>query len=244
MDKSGTEDIRILIVDSHRLFGAGLRALVEKEPGLTIAGQAVNRTEALESVRSRPDIILLELDLGAESGLDLLPDLFRSAEGAPVLIVTAVLDFELHLQAVRLGARGVVLKNESASTLFKAIRKVNLGEAWVNRSMLASVISDLHKNGIEKPNPEKVKIARLTARERDVVALVGEGRKNRAMGEQLFISEATVRHHLTSIFEKLEVSDRLELMIYAYKNGLTSIPTLTNSEDNRSNNRARATNRE
>src|SRR5262249_55445781 len=136
-------------------------------------------------------------------------------------------DSEIHLKAVRLGAMGIVMKTDPSNLLFKAIRKVHSGEAWLNRSIMAAVIMGIHDNRPEKPRTETKKVASLTERELEVIASVGEGLKNKQIGERLFISEATVRHHLTSIFEKLEVADRLELMIYAYQHGLAKIPGRT-----------------
>ena len=220
-----TADIRVLLIDSQRLFLTGLSALMASEPGLVVIGQATNRIEALDGARLLPDVILLELILENESGLDFLPDLLRIATEARIVVLTGTLDFNLHLRAVRLGAVGVVPKTEPSSTLFKAIRKVHTGEVWLNRSIMAAVISDLFReSGLEKPHPEAAKIASLTERELEVIVLIGEGRKNKQIAARLFISEATVRHHLTSIFEKLGVSDRLELIIYAYQHGLATLP--------------------
>src|SRR5881296_2083840 len=232
---ASTADIRILLIDSQRLFLTGLSSLMASEPGLVVIGQANNRIEALDGARLMPDVILLELILENESGLDFLPDLLRIATEARIVVLTATLDFNLHLRAVRLGAVGVVPKTEPSSTLFKAIRKVHTGEVWLNRSIMAAVISDLFReSGLEKkPRPEAAKIASLTDRELEVIGLIGEGRKNKQIGERLFISEATVRHHLTSIFDKLGVADRLELMIYAYQHGLATLPN-QNAMDRRS----------
>src|SRR5437867_9737156 len=228
-----TGDIRVLLIDCQRLLLAGLSALMADEPELVVIGLATNRIEALDAARLMPDVILLEPILGTESGLDFLPDLLRIATEARILVLTTSLDFDLHLRAVRLGAVGVVPKTEPAITLFKAIRKVHTGEVWLNRSIMAAVISDLFREGGEKTDPESAKIASLTDRELEVIGLIGEGRKNKQIGERLFISEATVRHHLTSIFDKLGVADRLELMIYAYQHGLATLPN-QNAMDRRS----------
>jgi DNA-binding NarL/FixJ family response regulator len=173
--------------------------------------------------RLRPDIILLDLDLGTESGLDLLPELLEAGEGARVLVVTALPDPELHLRAVRIGAMGVVLKTDSMDLLFKAIHKVYSGEAWLSKSMVSNVVMELHRRSTNKTDRETAKIASLTPREEEIVKLIGEGRRNKQIGERLFISEKTVRHYLTSIYDKLEVNDRLELMIYAYQHGLAKV---------------------
>jgi two-component system, NarL family, nitrate/nitrite response regulator NarL len=217
--------IRILLVDDQELFLFGLRALIESEPGLSVVGQALNRMAALDAARLCPEIILLDLDLGNEVSVDFLPELLQVGVSSRVVVVTGVPDPELHLRAVRLGAMGVVQKLDTVSTLFKAIRKVHAGEIWLNRSMVATIMTEfVHTPSKKKTDPEVAKIGSLTERELEVIALLGEGRRNKQIAERLFISEKTVRHYLTSIFDKLEVSDRLELMIYSYKHGLAKIP--------------------
>jgi len=117
------------------------------------------------------------------------------------------------------------LKNQSASTLVKAIERVHAGEAWLDRSTTASLLLELSpRNRAAKPDPELAKIASLTEREREVIKLVGKGLKNKQIAEKLFISNITVHHHLTSIYSKLDVSDRLDLLIYSYRNGLAHLP--------------------
>ena len=217
--------IRILLVDDHQIFLAGLRLLIEKEPDMIVVGTASNRAEALALMQEHPDIVLLDLDLGNESGIDFLPQLIEPEEPPRVIIVTGVPDPELHLRAVRLGALGVVLKLDSAGSLVKAIRKVHGGEMWLNRPMISTVMTELIHARAKKMDSEALKIAELTVREREVIALVAEGMRNRQIGERLFISEKTVRHYLTSVFDKLGVADRLALMIYAFQHGLAKIPT-------------------
>ena len=227
--ESDTSAIRILLIDDHEIFLAGLRLLLQGDSGLIVIGEARNRDEALEGARRQPDIILLDLDLGSESGTDLLPDLIKTAKGARVLLLTGVIDSDLHLRTVCVGAMGVVHKLEAPSLLLKAIRKVYAGEAWLNRTMVARAMTQLQAIHGKKEDPEAAKIGSLTSRELEVIVLIGEGRRNKAIGERLYISEKTVRHYLTSIFAKLEVSDRLELMIYAYQHGLAKVPAGTKS---------------
>jgi DNA-binding NarL/FixJ family response regulator len=217
--------IRVLIVDDHRLFLAGVRAVIENEPGLVVIGEAVDRTQAIDAIHARPDIILLDLDLGKENSLDFLPQLIAASGGARILIVTGLPDPELHVRALRQGAMGVLLKGQPPEVLLKAIRKVHAGETWINRSMVATFMHNLLEEGkAKKCDPEAAKIASLTARELEVISLIGEGLRNKQIGERLIISEKTVRHYLTSIFDKLAVEDRLELLIYSYKRNLVRLP--------------------
>ena len=217
--------IRILLVDDHQIFLTGLQLLIEKEPDMIVVGTATNRAEALALMQEHPDIVLLDLDLGNESGIDFLPQLIEPEEPPRVIIVTGVPDPELHLRAVRLGALGVVLKLDPPGFLVKAIRKVHGGEMWLNRPMISTVMTELIHARAKKMDSEALKIAELTVREREVIALVAEGMRNRQIGERLFISEKTVRHYLTSVFDKLGVADRLALMIYSFQHGLAKIPT-------------------
>src|SRR5437867_2445919 len=135
--------IRILLVDDHAIFLAGLRLLLGREPGLKVIGEAHTKAEALEAVRNHPDVILLDLDLGAEKGTDFLPDLVKASEPARVLVLTGVPDPELHLRAVCLGAIGVVHKVEAPRLLLKAIRKVHAGEAWLSQALVTSAMTHL-----------------------------------------------------------------------------------------------------
>ncbi|HXG64796.1 MAG TPA: response regulator transcription factor [Blastocatellia bacterium] len=222
MSSNVTEPIRILLVDDHRILRAGLRMLIEDQPGMTLIGEAGTRAEALAlAARERPDIILLDLDLAGESSLDFLPELLATADRARVIILTGVRDLALHQRAIALGAMGLVLKDQTGETLIKAIEKVHAGEVWIDRVMTASVLAELAGAKAKKDDPEAAKIATLTEREREIIALVGEGLPNKQIASRLFISEKTVRNHLVSIYSKLEVSDRLELAIYASRHGLT-----------------------
>jgi DNA-binding NarL/FixJ family response regulator len=217
--------IRILLIDDHAIVRTGLRLLIDSQPGMVVVGEAANRAEALElAYRLQPDIILLDLMLGEESGLDLLPELRSIAQRSRVLLLTGVHDTEEHLRAVRLGATGLVLKDQASEMLIKAIEKIHAGEVWLDAAIVASVVAEVSGGPADrKIDPEAAKLATLTQREREVIALICEGLPNKQIGERLFISETTVRHHLTSIFTKLGVTNRLELVIYAYRNGLARL---------------------
>jgi DNA-binding NarL/FixJ family response regulator len=220
-----SKSIRVLIVDDHSVVRTGLRLVIQGSPGLTIVGDAANREEAMTlASRERPDIILLDLDLGGESGVAIISDLIAAAGDARVIILTGLRDPEVHRKAVMVGAMGVVSKENAAEVLIKAIERIHAGEAWLDPTIMAGVLNEMSGKS-KKKDREAEKIATLTNREREVVALVGKGIKNKEVAERLFISETTVRHHLTSIFDKLEVSDRVELLLYAMRHGLASPPS-------------------
>lgn len=226
MPASPLQPIRILLIDDHVMMRAGLRMLIESQPGFTVIGEAAERNGALAlATREQPDLILLDLDLGDSNGLDFLPELRTAAPQARVLVLTALRDPEAHRRAVRLGAVGVLLKEKAPEVLLQAIEKVHAGEAWIDRSMMANVLNELTSRNESQLDSDKRKIATLTAREREVALLVAQGCKNRQIAQRLFISETTVRHHLTAVFDKLGVADRLELVIYAYRHSLVKIPS-------------------
>ena len=227
MAATAPNPIHVLIVDDHAVVRSGLRMLIDNHPELRVAGEAATPAEALTlAAREQPDIILLDLDMAGDNGLDLLPKFHSTDKAARVIILTGVRDPEAHYRAMRLGAKGLVLKEKAAEIVIKAILKVHAGELWFDRSLMGSVITEMaYSGGAQKrPNPESAKIATLTEREREVIALIGEGLKNKQIASRLYISETTVRHHLTSIFDKLGTSDRLELVIYAYRHGLAASP--------------------
>ena len=218
-----TRPITIMIIDDHVVIRSGLRMLIEHDQRMQVVAQAGNRTEALERAASEhPDVIILDLVLGDEDGLSFLPELCQASPDSRVLVLTGVQNSDAHRRAIRRGAMGIVLKEHAADQLLKAIMKVNEGEVWIERSMMGSMIQEFSKPAMV--DPELSKIESLTEREREVIALIGEGLKNKQVGERLFISETTVTHHLSSVFSKLEVSDRLELIIYAFRHGLAEIP--------------------
>jgi two-component system, NarL family, nitrate/nitrite response regulator NarL len=219
------QPIRILIIDDQVIVSTSLRLLLESRPWLKVVGETPEAFDAFTVARDEhPDIILLDIDLGDTDGLDLLPDLLSAAPQARVVVLTGIRDPEIHRRAVRLGAMGLVTKAESTEVLLQAIAKVHAGEVWLDHTLLARVLGEITRSGTVQPvDPEALKIAALTPREREVIVLVGQGYKNRQIANRLFIAEATVRHHLTSIFAKLGVADRLELVIYAYRHDLSHL---------------------
>src|SRR4051794_32498727 len=188
-------NIRILLVDDHSLVRAGLRMLIETYPNLRVVGEASNGTEALDLAgREQPDIILLDLDLGGDRGIDLIPQLYSAAGKARIILLTGVRDREQHQEAVHLGAMGVILKEQAASVLLQAIERVHAGEIWLDPSLVASVISRMTRPNHAAQDPELARIASLTDRECEVIALVSKGLPNKEIARRLHITETTVGH--------------------------------------------------
>lgn len=224
MSTSSAQTTRVVLVDDHELMRTGLRMLVERHPAMAVVGEAAGPDEALVvAAREQPDIILLDLDLGGANSLATLPGLLQVAPGARVILVTGMREPEEHQRAVELGAMGLVRKEQAAEVLIQAIERVSAGEVWLEPSLVARALGGMARRRTPeaKPaNPEQAKIERLTKREREVITLVLEGLQNKQIAERLVISETTVSHHLTSIFAKLELTSRFDLIIYAYRHGL------------------------
>lgn len=199
--------------------------LIENHPGTKVVAMAGTRSEALDIIgREATDLIILNLELGGNSAISFIPQLREAAKDARILVLTGQRDSATHQKAAQHGAMGVVLKEDAADLLLKAIEKVYKGEAWLDRVTLGSLIFQMSSQEKETVDPRTRKIASLTERERQVIALIAEGLKNRQIAERLFISHVTVTHHLSSIYGKLGVSDRLELVIYAFANKLAKMP--------------------
>jgi DNA-binding NarL/FixJ family response regulator len=196
--------------------------LVESEPHIEVIAEATTATEALSAMEEVPDVILLDISLRAENGLTLLPQLLRDFAPAKILVLTAIEEVETHLFAMEAGASGVVMKEQAPEVLVQAIEAVHSGEPWIGRALSAAAIHKLVRVTTQKTkvDPEAEKIATLTPREREVVETVTRGWNGPRIAAELGISEATVRHHITSILSKLEVSNKLELAVYAFHHGL------------------------
>jgi two-component system nitrate/nitrite response regulator NarL len=217
-----SRSIRTLLVDDHTVVRTGLRLLIEGRAGFEVIGEADNGKDAVTiASRERPDIILLDLILGNDNGLDYIPTLSASCSTARIIVLTCLHDAELQQRAVQLGAMGLIVKEQTAEVLIKAITKVHAGEAWVDRTTMAHLISEISHPGKRNGNgSEAAQINTLTRREREIVRLVAQGLKNKQVANSLCISAITVRHHLTAIFSKLGLSDRFELIVFAHRHNL------------------------
>jgi two-component system, NarL family, nitrate/nitrite response regulator NarL len=223
---SAKSKIRIVVADDHPIFRDGLCKLLALEEDFEVIAQAQDGREVLEILQQcEPDILLLDLKMPGLDGLATLQRLQQSRNKTRVIVLTASDDKNEFVQAMKLGTSGIVLKQTATELLIKSIRKVHAGEIWLDSHTTAAVIRQFV--AAEEPPPAPVaqpprerERSPLSQREREIVALVAQGFKNKEMAEKMFISEQTVKNHLHNIFDKLGVSDRLELALYAIHNNL------------------------
>jgi two-component system nitrate/nitrite response regulator NarL len=221
--------IGVMLVDDHQTMLWGLSRLIDGErPRMQVVGTARNCEEALEQVdQVIPDVILLDLDLGGKSALDILPGLLSNSVSR-VLILTGERQQKNLDLAVFGGARGVLRKDAAAEQVLLTIERMHHGELCLDNETMSRVFAEfVDSKRAHKVDPEAEKQATLTCKERKIIRAVvdGSGASNKALAERLFITEHTLRNHLTSIYQKLEVSNRLELYVYAVKHQLDKLPS-------------------
>jgi DNA-binding NarL/FixJ family response regulator len=215
-------NIKLLIADDHAIFRDGLRKLLDTEKAITIVGEASNGAECIKMLgKLKPDILLLDLQMPDKNGFAVLEEVNFDTISTRVIVLTAAEDDRDLVRAMRLGARGIVAKESAIDHLVKSIHHVYAGEIWLDSRMSNGVINAVSassKSGarIEKPL--------LSDREMEIVEQVARGFQNKEIGQKLSISEQTVKNHLHNIFDKLGVSDRLELALYAIHHRLVDKP--------------------
>jgi len=216
--------IRVIIADDHPIVREGLRKLLNLEDDIDVVGDAADGRELIEKAEHlQPDVILLDLRMPNLDGLGALQTLHHTNSKARVVVLTASEDKNEFVQAMKLGCCGIVLKQTAADLIVKSIRKVHAGEIWLDSHTTAAVMRQFATPGETGLGPAASKSRErspLSTREREIVTLVAQGYKNKEMAEKMFISEQTVKNHLHNIFDKLGVSDRLELALYAIHKGL------------------------
>lgn len=217
--------IRIMIADDHPLFRDGLRRLLQSEPGFEVVGEAADGDELLPLVRkAKPDILLLDLSMPRRDGMTVLRELATAKIPVRTLLLTAAIDQGQIVQALRLGAYGIILKESTTQRLFDSIRCVMAGQYWVGRESVSDLVKALRSAGGPPDGAAGLRVRDfgLTPRELEIVTLVVAGYSNPDIAQRCSISEQTVKHHVSNIFDKLGVSNRLELALFAVNHRLTA----------------------
>jgi len=224
---SSAQPIRLLIADGHPIVLEGLRSVLGHLPNLQVVGEASDGMEAIEkTVSLDPDIVLMELKLPRVDGLTVLRSIQARAGRSKVILFSSSENKEEFVEAMKLGCSGILSKDSPISLIEKSIQKVYAGEIWLDSNTTAAVIRQfasptdfpaVHGNGNGKATRER---AQLSQREREIIILIAQGYKNKEIAEKMFITEQTVKNHLHNVFDKLGVSDRLELALYAIHNSL------------------------
>ncbi len=223
--KANGSMVHVVVVSPYGISRDGLKSLLHSHGNVRVAGEARDAATAAEVVRQCwPDLVLIDTDTFSEPPAQAMRQMSQLLPNTRFVLVCRGAEVSRMSDLSELfagGVKGVVLKEETSRVLLDAIQKVHAGELWFDRQTIARVLQN--KNG-ENGADRLASLRRLSAREREVIALVGDGRKNRQIAEALSISEATVRNHLTSIFRKMRIRDRVELAIFVHRNGVSRSP--------------------
>jgi two-component system nitrate/nitrite response regulator NarL len=217
MDKGAREGVvRILIADDHPIFREGLRRLLESEGHFEVVGEGQDGGEAVQLARKlKPDILLLDVAMPRVTGLDALEQLSHGDHSVRTILLTASIGQADIVTALQLGARGVVLKDAATRLLFKSIECVMGGQYWVDRESVSDLVQSLRTMMVSAQEQNKKKTFGLTKREFEIIGAIVAGNSNKDIAQKFAISEDTVKHHLTNVFNKVGVSNRLELALFA-----------------------------
>lgn len=216
-------NITVMIVDDHVLLREGLKQILDLEKDIDVIEQAGDGEEAVEkALEHSPDVILLDINMPKMNGIEVLRRFKDLGILSKVIMLTIHDDREYLFETIKIGANGYILKDSDADSLIKAIRDVNNGKTYIQPSVASMLIEEINSKEKEV-NGDLLKIEALTKREYEVLTLVAEGLNNREIAERLFISEKTVKNHVSNIFKKIDVNDRIQAAIFAYKNNIKKI---------------------
>lgn len=214
--------IEVIIADDHVLIREGIKQILELEDDIVVTGQAGNGEEAFDmAMNLNPDIVLLDINMPKLNGIETLRKFKDMGIKSKVIILTIHEDKEYILKTLKLGANGYMLKDSNADSLVKGIRDVARGEKYIQPSV-AELVSKT-SNCDEYLNIGIDKINSLTKREYEVLILIAEGLNNKDIADRLYISEKTVKNHVSNIFRKLDLNDRVQAAIFAYKNNIKKL---------------------
>ena len=216
------DQIRIVIADGHRLFREGMCLILGQEKGIQIVGEALNGLQTINVVNElKPDVVLLDITIAKIDGTQVVLPIRQKSPKTKALMLTAALDEAMIFKSLKAGAKGYLSKDSSVSDLTKAIKAVHQGELWIERKLMSrffdqEAIADSKGKNLHGRTKEG-----LTLREREVLSHLATGCTNKEIAQDLFISEKTVKTHLSSIFRKLKVTRRLQAILCAIREGLT-----------------------
>ena len=212
------ETINVLIVDDHAIVRKGIIALLATERDIQVVGEASDGLEAIAEVeRLKPDVILMDLVMPGVNGIDAIREIKARDQATKILVLTSFATDDKVFPALKAGALGYLLKDSEPQELLDAIRQVQMGESWLHPAVARKVLKELTHNSTPTT------MAELTERETEVLKLVAQGLSNRAIADQLVISEATVRTHVSSLLAKLHLASRTQAALFALREGIASL---------------------
>jgi NarL family two-component system response regulator LiaR len=217
--------IRILLCDDHAMFRQGLKSILEIESGFRVIGEAATGREAVRyAIETRPDVILMDIQMPELDGVAASKTILAEYPEAKVIILTMYRQDTYVFEAIKVGARGYMLKDANANDLIEAIHRVADGETLLNAEMAASILDEFKKVKDELPEHPEHKLSDLTEREAAILRLLAQGDSNQEIAEALEVSEKTVRNRLSEIFSKLRLNNRTQAALYALREGIASLP--------------------
>ncbi|MGD2165575.1 MAG: response regulator transcription factor [Anaerolineae bacterium] len=212
-------EIRVLTADDHAVVREGLRALIDTEPGMVLVGEAADGAEVVRKARALdPDVVLLDLVMPRKGGIAVIGEIKEATASARILVLTSFAEDDKVFPAIKAGAHGYLLKDTSPDELLQAIRDVHHGEPSMHPTIARKLMLELQRSSDLPPTEEP-----LTEREAEVLSLVAQGLTNQEIADNLFVSERTVRTHVSNILGKLHLANRTQAALYALRKGLASL---------------------
>ncbi|MCX7923422.1 MAG: response regulator transcription factor [Clostridia bacterium] len=213
--------IRVLIADDHSMVRQGLKQILELEDDIVVIAQAANGDEAVKLAKEhKPDVILMDINMPGTNGLQAIKELKQDSHPFKIIVLTIHQDREYLFKTLQMGSEGYVLKDAEPLVLIEAIRSVHRGQSYIQPNMTKELVKEF--NRVTLHEKDKNDENALTSREVEVLELIAEGMINKEIAKHLYISEKTVKNHVSNIFKKLNVSDRTQAAIYAFKHNLKS----------------------
>lgn len=212
--------VGILIADDHAVFRYGLRTLLESEAGFTVVGEAVDGSEVAKLTKAlKPAVLMLDLAMPRLTGIEVLRELASAHSEVHIIVLTAAIEKKQIVQALQLGARGILLKDAAIQLVTKCIERVLAGDYWVGREVVTSLEDYLYGLTRSAEGKAEHRLLNFTPREQEIISAILKGSANKEIAAKLSISEETVKRHLSNIFDKADVSNRLELAIWSMNKG-------------------------